>query len=281
MTSELTTPPGAISIAPVRYVLCVEYAGSAYRGWQVQKANRVPSVQETVENALSRIANEPVSVICAGRTDAGVNGTYQIIHFDTRAQRDVRAWVLGTNTHLPDDIAIRWAQPVDDSFHARFSALERRYRYLIYSAPVKPALLARGVTWTHKALDVARMNDAAIHLIGEHDFSSYRAMGCQAKSPVRTVRSLRVYQAGELIVIDVCANAFLHHMVRNIAGVLMSVGAGEAEPGWALEVLQARDRRKGGITAPPWGLYFVDVRYPAQFDLPPSRLGPYFLVGLD
>jgi tRNA pseudouridine38-40 synthase len=281
MKSEIETTAGAISIAPVRYALCVEYAGFAYRGWQVQKTNNVPSVQETVEQALSRIANEPVHVVCAGRTDAGVHGTYQIIHFDTSARRDERAWVLGTNTHLPDDIAIQWARRMDSSFHARFSARERRYRYLVRSAPVKPALLARGVTWTHKSLDIGRMNAAAAHLVGEHDFTSYRAIGCQAKSPVREVRSLRVYEVGELIVIDVCANAFLHHMVRNIAGVLMKVGAGEAQPGWAQDVLQARDRRQGGITAPPYGLYFVDVRYPAEFDLPPSKLGPYFLAGPD
>lgn len=281
MKSETETIPGAISIAPVRYALCVEYAGFAYRGWQTQKTNNVPSVQETVEKALSRVANEPISVVCAGRTDAGVNGTYQIIHFDSTARRDERAWVLGTNTNLPDDIAIQWARRVDTEFHARFSARERRYRYLIRSAAVKPALLARGVTWTHKELDLARMNAAAAYLVGEHDFTSYRAIGCQAKSPVREVRVLQVYRAGELIVIDVQANAFLHHMVRNIAGVLMKVGAGEAEPEWAQEVLQARDRRKGGITAPPYGLYFVDVRYPAHFELPPSPLGPYFLAGAD
>ncbi|GGO76050.1 tRNA pseudouridine synthase A [Marinobacterium nitratireducens] len=277
MKSDTETTTGAISIAPVRYALCVEYAGAAYHGWQAQKTGNVTSVQATLERALSRIANEPVSVVCAGRTDAGVNGTYQIIHFDSRARRDERAWVLGTNSHLPDDIAVRWARQVDERFHARFSARERRYRYLIYSAPVKPALLARGITWTYKALDVGRMNAGAVHLVGEHDFTSYRAVGCQAKSPIREVRALEVYRSGELIVIDVRANAFLHHMVRNIAGVLMKIGAGEAEPGWAEEVLHARDRRQGGITAPPWGLYFVDVDYPAEFGLPASSLGPFFL----
>ncbi|NVK44557.1 MAG: tRNA pseudouridine(38-40) synthase TruA [Oceanospirillaceae bacterium] len=277
MKSDTENTTGAISIAPVRYALCVEYAGAAYRGWQAQKTDNVPSVQETLERALAKIANEPVSVICAGRTDAGVNGTYQIIHFDTRARRDERAWVLGTNSHLPDDIAVRWARQVDERFHARFSARERRYRYLIHSAPVKPALLARGVTWTYKSLDVARMNAGAAYLVGEHDFTSYRAVGCQAKSPIREVRALEVYRCGELIVIDVRANAFLHHMVRNIAGVLMKIGAGEAEPCWAEQVLHARDRRQGGITAPPWGLYFVDVAYPEEFELPPSELGPYFL----
>ena len=260
-----------------RYALCVEYAGGNYRGWQTQKEKDVPTIQETVEQALSKIANEPVAVVCAGRTDACVSGTYQIIHFDTSANRPERGWVMGTNTKLPDDIAIRWAKQVDSSFHARFSALARRYRYLIYSAAVKPALLSKGVTWTHKKLDIQRMQEAAMYLVGEHDFTSYRAIGCQAKSPVREVRALDIYQAGELIVIDVQANAFLHHMIRNFAGVLMTVGAGEAEPVWAKEVLDARDRTQGGVTAPPYGLYFVDVKYPQQYQLPASELGPYFL----
>lgn len=269
---------GATSVAPYRYALCVEYAGGNYRGWQTQKEKDVPTIQETVEQALSKIANEPVTVICAGRTDARVSGTYQIIHFDTAAERNERAWVMGTNTKLPDDIAIRWAKQVDHEFHARFSALERRYRYLIYSAPVKPALLSKGVTWTHKQLDVGRMQQAADYLIGEHDFTSYRAIACQAHSPVREVREMNVYRAGELIVIDVRANAFLHHMIRNFAGVLMKIGAGEAEPVWAQQVLEARDRTQGGVTAPPFGLYFVDVKYPERYQLPQSELGPYFLA---
>ena len=261
-----------------RYALCVEYAGAAYRGWQTQKEKDVPSVQETVEKALSKIANQPVNVICAGRTDACVSGTYQIIHFDTSAERPDRAWVMGTNTQLPDDICIRWAKRVDDSFHARFSAMERRYRYLIYTSSVKPALLSKGVTWTHKQLDLSRMQEAANFLIGKHDFSSYRAIACQAKSPIREVKAMDLYTAGDLIVIDVQANAFLHHMIRNFAGVLMAIGAGEAEPLWAKQVLDARDRTKGGVTAPPYGLYFVDVKYPEKYDLPKSELGPYFLT---
>lgn len=270
-------PQGAIPIAPFRYAAAVEYAGARYNGWQSQRDSDVRTVQSEVEAALSRIANHPVNVVCAGRTDAGVNASQQIIHFDTQVQRPERAWVLGANTHLPDDIALQWARPISDEFHARFSALERRYRYLIYSAAVKPAVLNRGVTWTHKPLDVERMARAARHLVGEHDFTSYRAVACQAHSPVREVKHLEVYRSGSLIVIDVRANAFLHHMVRNIAGVLMKIGAGEAHPDWAGEVLNARDRRQGGVTAPPWGLYFVDVRYPEQFELPRSPLGPYFL----
>ncbi|MGB0467805.1 MAG: tRNA pseudouridine(38-40) synthase TruA [Pontibacterium sp.] len=271
---------GAVLTAPYRYALCIEYQGTHYRGWQRQ-ADGVVSVQGTLEKALSKIANEPVSVICAGRTDACVNATYQIIHFETRAKRDLRAWIMGTNSNLPDDIAVKWAKVVPEHFHARFSALGRRYRYIILSAPVKPALLSKGVTWTHKMLDVGRMNAGAAHLVGEHNFNSYRAVNCQAKSPVREVRALQVYQSGQLIVIDVAANAFLHHMVRNIAGVLMAIGCGEAEPVWAKEVLDAQDRREGGVTAPPYGLYFVDVGYPEQFALPKSELGPYFLTALD
>ena len=269
---------GAISIAPFRYALAIEYAGAAYRGWQLQAHDRVPTIQAEVERALSVIADHPVQVVCAGRTDAGVNASHQVIHFDSWADRDDRAWMLGTNSHLPDDISVKWATRVPGCFHARFSARERRYRYLIYTSPTRPAILAGSVTWTHRALDTERMQAAAEHLLGEHDFTSYRAVGCQARSPVREIRKLSVYRNGALVVIDVSANAFLHHMVRNIAGVLMAVGAGDRSPDWAGEVLRARDRRKGGVTAPPDGLYFVDVRYPEIFKLPPSEPGPYFLT---
>lgn len=268
---------GATQVALFRYALGIEYAGAKYHGWQSQREEEVATVQETLEQAISKIACHPVSVVCAGRTDTGVNGCYQVVHFDAQVQRPARAWVMGTNTKLPDDIAVLWAKPVSDRFHARFGAMERRYRYIIYSAEVKPAVLSRGVTWTHKRLSVERMQQAAVHLVGEHDFTSYRAVACQAKSPVKTVKSLDVYQKGQLIVIDICANAFLHHMVRNIAGVLMKIGCGEAEVDWSREVLDARDRRMGGVTAPPWGLYFVDVKYPQEFDLPPGNQGPLFL----
>ena len=270
-----------VAVPPLfRYALCVEYDGSAYRGWQSQP-DGVASVQDCVEQGLSIVANEPVKVVCSGRTDAGVHGCYQIIHLGTHAARSERAWVLGTNTNTPYDISIRWARPVAESFHARFSALERRYRYVIYSAPVKPALLNQQVTWTYKPLDAARMQRAANFLLGKHDFSSYRAVGCQARSPVREVRRLDVRRIGKLIVLDVSANAFLHHMIRNFAGVLMKIGAGEAEPEWAKQVLDARDRRQGGVTASPFGLYFVDVKYPAEYALPQSELGPLFLPQFD
>ncbi|WP_432694915.1 tRNA pseudouridine(38-40) synthase TruA [Marinobacterium sp. YM272] len=267
----------ATEVALFRYAAAVEYAGAKYNGWQAQSGDNVRCVQLEVEKALSRVANHPLSVVCAGRTDAGVSASHQVIHFDSPVQRPERGWVMGSNTYLPDDVAIRWVKPVSDQFHARFSAQERRYRYLIYSASVKPALLARGVTWTHKRLNIAPMIAAAADLVGEHDFTSYRAVACQAHSPVREVKELNVYNSGNLIVIDIRANAFLHHMVRNIAGVLMKIGAGEAEPAWAKEVLEARDRRQGGVTAPPWGLYFVDVGYPEVFDLPSAESGPFFL----
>lgn len=267
----------ATQVASRRFALCVEYAGANYKGWQKQKYDALPTVQEHVENAISKIANHDVSVVCAGRTDTGVNGTYQIIHFDSAANRDERAWVLGTNSHLPADISIQWAKSVDDSFHARFAALHRRYRYIIYSNPVMPAVLAKGVTWTHKTLDVGAMHCAAKYLQGEHDFTSYRAVACQASGPVRTITNIEVYQRGAMIVIDVQANAFLHHMIRNIAGVLMKIGAGEAESIWSKQVLEARDRRQGGVTAPPHGLYFVDVKYPDKYQLPASKIGPYFI----
>ncbi len=269
--------PEVTQVASRRLALCIEYAGEHYKGWQKQKFDNLPTVQGYVEKALSKVANHPVSVICAGRTDTGVNATYQIVHFDSAAIRNERAWVLGTNSNLPQDIAVQWARVVDPSFHARFSAQQRRYRYLIYSNPVMPAVLAKGVTWTHKKLDLELMQQGASYLQGEHDFSSYRAVACQAKSPVRTISEISLYRHGELLVIDVQANAFLHHMIRNIAGVLMAIGAKEAPPIWAQQVLDARDRRQGGVTAPPHGLYFVDVKYPEQFSLPATKLGPFFI----
>lgn len=278
---ENETIQGATKVAPYRYAAAVEYAGANYHGWQKQLHDQVPAIQFFVEAALSRIANHPIDVVCAGRTDAGVNASRQIIHFDSPVQRPERAWVMGSNTHLPADIALMWVQPVAQAFHARFSALSRRYRYVIYSSRVKPAILHKGVTWTWKTLDLKRMQQAAVHLVGEHDFTSYRAVGCQAKNPVRRVEFIEVRQKGDLIVIDIKANAFLHHMVRNIAGVLMTIGAGEADTNWSKQVLDAKDRREGGVTAPPYGLYFVDVDYPTDFALPQDALGPYFLAEPD
>ncbi|AMO56853.1 pseudouridine synthase [Endozoicomonas montiporae] len=262
-----------------RYAASVQYDGSHYHGWQSLKSG-LPTVQAAVEAALSKVANHPVSVVCAGRTDAGVHGSNQIIHFDSDSVRSERGWTYGSNANLPDDVAINWVKPVVDDFHARFSAQWRRYRYVIYNHPIRPAYLPKGVTWNYRPLDIERMQSAACHLVGEHDFTSYRAVQCQAKNPVRTISRLQVSRHGHLVVLDIQANAFLHHMVRNIAGVLMTIGAGKHEPDWAKTVLEARDRTEGGVTAPPYGLYFVDVGYPEVFGLPDSEPNPHFVAPL-
>ncbi|KZN15265.1 tRNA pseudouridine(38-40) synthase TruA [Marinomonas sp. TW1] len=263
-----------------KVVLVVEYNGSAYKGWQAQKFD-VPSVQEKLEKALSVIANHTVKVVCAGRTDSGVHASAQVVHFETQAERNERSWTLGVNTYLPEDISVVAARHVDDDFHARFSALSRRYRYVIYQADFCPAILAKGVTWSYKSLDVNVMRQAAATFIGTHDFTSFRAVGCQAKTPVRTILNFDVHQLGQYIVLDVRANAFLHHMIRNFAGVLMTIGAGEQPLEWAQQVLDAKDRTKGGITASPYGLYFVDAEYPKHFNVPVCKLGPHFLPFVD
>ena len=262
-----------------RIALGIEYKGARYRGWQRQESG-VPSVQAALEKALSQVAAEPVSVMCAGRTDAGVHASGQVVHFDTAVERPLKAWVMGSNANLPGDISVTWAKVMPADFHARFKACARRYRYVIYNDPVRPAHLAEEVTWNHRPLDIARMREAARHLVGTHDFTSFRAVQCQAKSPIKTVHHLELIEHGRFIVIDVRANAFLHHMVRNFAGVLMTIGAGERDPDWVLEALAARDRRAGGVTAHPYGLYLVQVEYPPEFELPQRYLGPHFLSAL-
>ncbi len=249
-----------------RWALGIEYDGSGFSGWQLQVGTR--TVQEVVETALGRVADHPIRVHCSGRTDRGVHALQQIVHFDTVARRDPRAWVFGGNAHLPAGVSILWAREVGDDFHARFSARSRWYRYLLVNRPVRPAIGTGRVAWDYRPLDVTPMNEAAALLIGEHDFTSFRAVACQARSPVRTLHRLDVRRRGAWLWFDVEANAFLHHMVRNLAGVLMAIGAGEHPPEWAGEVLAARDRTRGGVTAPPDGLYFVTARYPHAFGLP-------------
>jgi tRNA pseudouridine38-40 synthase len=244
----------------------VEYDGSGYRGWQIQVGAR--SVQESLEAAIARVADHPVRVHCAGRTDAGVHADEQVVHFDTSARRTDRSWVLGTNVNLPPDIAVRWASVVDPEFHARFSALARHYRYLIMVRATRSPLLRDRAVWTHRPLDLERMREAGRALVGVHDFSSFRAVACQAKSPIRHLHYLELSEASGLIQLRVGANGFLHHMVRNIAGVLMTIGRGEAPVDWTRDLLDVRDRRLGGVTAPPHGLYFVRADYPAGFGLP-------------
>ena len=263
--------PGVFRIA-----LGVEYKGSRYRGWQRQLPG-VPSVQEELEKALSRVAAQPVNLMCAGRTDAGVHASGQVVHFDTPIERPLIAWVMGANANLPGDISVTWAKVMPAHFHARFKACARRYRYVIYNDQIRPAHMAEEVTWNHRPLDVQRMRDAARALVGTHDFSSFRALKCQAKSPIKTVHHLEIIEHGRMIVLDVRANAFLHHMVRNFAGMLMTIGAGERPVDWVREALEARDRREGGVTAHPYGLYLVQVEYPEEFVLPQRYLGPHFL----
>lgn len=262
-----------------RIALGVEYKGARYRGWQRQE-DGVPSVQAALEKALSKVADEPVSLMCAGRTDAAVHASGQVVHFDTAVERPLKAWIMGSNANLPGDISVTWAKVMPAHFHARFSAMARRYRYVIYNDQIRPAHQAEEVTWNHRPLDVSRMREAARALVGTHDFTSFRAVQCQAKSPVKTVHHLEVIEHGRFIVLDIRANAFLHHMVRNFAGVLMTIGAGERPVEWAAEVLAARDRRAGGVTAHPYGLYLVRVEYPEEFVLPERYLGPHFLSSL-
>lgn len=259
-----------------RVALAVEYNGSKYHGFQVQKG-AVSTVQGDLEKALSKVAAEPIKLVCAGRTDTGVHGTNQIVHFDTAADRPERAWLLGVRAHMSRDVTIRWAREVSPRFHARFSARARTYRYVICNTEVRPALMHDQITWSRYPLDIERMREGAKCLLGEHDFTSFRAAQCQARHPVRTILRLDLVQKADLIVMEIQANAFLHHMVRNIMGVLMSVGNGEREPSWVQEVLDARDRRAAGTTAPPCGLYLVKVEYPTQFELPVNVPGPYFL----
>jgi tRNA pseudouridine38-40 synthase len=253
-------------LRPRRLAIGVEYQGGAYCGWQQQL--RARSVQGTLEGALSSIADEPVELICAGRTDAGVHAREQVAHFDTVSTRSSLAWLLGTNTGLPADISVRWTRPVPDHFHARYSALSRTYRYLILNQAARSALSAGRALLIHQPLDVDAMQAGAQWLIGEHDFSAFRSSECQSHSTVRQLQSLRVRRQGPWVAIDVTANAFLHHMVRNIAGLLLLIGQGRAAPQRAREQLESRQRSTGAAMAAAQGLYLWHVHYPPQFGLP-------------
>lgn len=268
----------AASAQPVRWAIGVEFDGRAFRGWQTQQPG-VPSVQETLEQAVAKVADHPVVIHAAGRTDAGVHGAGMIAHFDSPSPRSERSWLMGVNTLLPESIALRWVCPVSTDFHARFKAISRRYHYVIYNHPRRSSLLAGRATWHYHPLDVARMQEAARALVGVHDFSAFRAVACQSNRPVRDVHWLVLEQQGPLIRLDIQADGFLHHMVRNIVGVLLAIGQGKADVGWAAEVLASRDRTLGGVTAPPDGLYFVDAGYPDGFDLPRDPPGPLWLAG--
>jgi tRNA pseudouridine38-40 synthase len=253
----------------MRVALGIEYDGTAYNGWQRQKTGT--GVQSLVEDAISKVANKPVEVICAGRTDTGVHATSQVVHFDTHAERKQRGWVLGINTSLPDDVCVHWATFVDEKFHARFSASSRTYRYLILNRFVRSALHRNRAWWVYEPLDDKAMQAAADHLLGAHDFSAFRAARCQASTPNREISRLQVSRSGDWLAVTVTANAFLQHMVRNITGVLVMIGRGDEEPFWAKSVLESRDRTKGGVAAPPHGLTLIDVVYPTEFKIPKKR----------
>ena len=249
-----------------RICLGVEYDGSAYCGWQRQAHS--PSVQQHVEHALGFVADAPVVVTAAGRTDTGVHASGQVVHFDSEAERSDKSWVLGANSNLPNDISVRWACPVDAAFSARFDAVERRYRYLILNTRSRSALFARRAWVVNEPLQPAPMQEAGLCLVGEHDFSAFRAAGCQARHPVRTIRQLRVTALGDWLIVDVAANAFLHHMVRNIVGLLVAVGNTSLSVADSERILRGRDRTKSAAAAPAHGLFLTQVLYPDHFGLP-------------
>ena len=256
----------------VRLALGLSYAGTPYHGWQSQPSGR--TVQDHLERALAQFATRPLHTLCAGRTDAGVHGLMQVVHFDTDLQREPFSWVRGTNRYLPADIAVQWAQQVPDDFHARASALARRYTYIVLQSPVRPSLDAARVGWSFRPLDGDAMRAAATHLTGEHDFTSFRASICQALSPVKQLAPITIAPRGDYWRFDFEANAFLHHMIRNIMGCLIQVGQGLQPPGWMADVLAARDRDAAAPTFAPDGLYFLGPLYDAQWGLP-TRTAAY------
>ena len=249
----------------MRIALMVEYDGSYFHGWQAQHGLR--TVQGVLETALTKLADHPITVVCAGRTDTGVHATNQVVHFDTSAVRSLRAWTHGVNSYLPKDVCVRVCKEMPDDFHARYSAVARGYRYFIYNTPVRPALQHNNATWQYRQLDHRLMHAAGQMLIGEHDFTSFRSVECQSKTPMREIKQLVVTRTADLVVVDITANAFLHHMVRNVVGVLMAIGTGRQPVSWVNEVLAAKDRRLGAETAPAYGLYLVSVTYPPEFGI--------------
>lgn len=258
-----------------KIVLGIEYEGSQYCGWQIQPKH--PSIQHAVESAIAKIVQKPVRVHACGRTDTGVHALNQVIHFDEIAQRPDQAWIKGVNSFLPKDIRVQWCKRVDDSFHARYSAFSRRYIYLIYPSKVSPGILSKGVTWCHYPLNLAAMQQAAVCLEGEHDFTSFRAAGCQSKTAVRQIQELAIFEHNQMIVVDISANAFLHHMVRNIVGALMLVGRGALEHGAIETMLHAKNRQLAPQMAPASGLYLLHAKYPDHYQLPDEVRYPWFL----
>ncbi|MBL4711559.1 MAG: tRNA pseudouridine(38-40) synthase TruA [Gammaproteobacteria bacterium] len=252
-----------------RIVLGIEYNGSLFSGYQLQSQG-TRTVQGALGQALSKVANEPVRLTCAGRTDTGVHATGQVVHFDTSVHRQLKAWMLGGNTNLPRDISIHWAREVSDDFSARFSAISRSYRYILFNRKTRSAVFQHNVSWSYDLLDEKKMHAAAQALRGKHDFSAFRSSKCQAKHAVREMQSITIKRAGDYVILDLKANAFLHHMVRNIMGTLMVIGRGEQPVEWMQKVLSGLDRKKAGMTAQAAGLYLINVEYPAEYGLPIS-----------
>lgn len=249
-----------------RIALAVEYDGEGFCGWQRQP--HCHSVQAELERALSIIAQSPITVYCAGRTDTGVHAAAQVVHFETEVERPMRAWSFGVNSHLCRNVAVHWAASVPDNFHARFSAISRRYRYTLLNRSTRPGYQAGTLGWERTPLDASRMHDAAQVLLGEHDFSSFRSSECQANHAIRYISQLTVARQADRVVLDITANGFLHNMVRIITGSLLSIGRGEQPVEWLRHLLEAQDRTKSGATAPPYGLCFVQPTYPAEFGIP-------------
>lgn len=258
----------------MRIALGIEYNGQGFYGWQAQKD--LLTVQGTLQDALSTVANEQIYLHCAGRTDANVHATGQVVHFDTRAKRHIDAWIWGTNSHLPSSIVVRWAKHVDYSFHARFSAKARRYRYVIYNHPIRPGILSGRASWHYYPLNIDLMRNAAQYLLGEQDFSSFRSSQCNSKTAMRNVTDFQILRQNDFVIFEIEANAFLHHMVRNIAGVLMKIGSGVMAPDWMKSVLEAKNRRSAAETAPPFGLYLMQVKYKDPYIFP--QTGQMFLL---
>ena len=258
----------------MRFAAGIEYKGTAFDGWQSQ--SHAPSVQDRLEQALSKVADHPLRTVCAGRTDSGVHATGQVIHFDSDAQRRESEWLHGCNAHSGKDIAVRWVATVDTDFDARKRAIKRYYRYVILNTPLPSALLHDVTTHIYKPLDAQAMHQAAQALVGEHDFSSFRSAGCQSKTALRHVYAIAVRRDSRLIYIDVCANAFVQYMVRNIVGVLLEVGNGSQPKRWVGDVLENKDRSQGGVTAPSNGLYLVRVEYDTRYGLPSETVYPSF-----
>ena len=257
-----------------RIALGISYNGSTYHGWQSQAS--LKTVQEEIEKSLFAVANHRIFVTCAGRTDAGVHASAQVVHFNTTVHRSDYSWLFGTNSNLEKDISVLWAKKVSEDFHARYSALARCYRYVIYNHEIRPAIWQKVVGWYYHPLDEKQMQEGAKYLLGEHDFSSFQGAGCQSRTTMRRIFQIEIYRIQHMVVIEVQANAFLLHMVRSLVGVLISIGSGKKQPSWARMVLEAKDRRQGVVAVSPNGLYLIEVSYPSRFQLPHTPLEPFF-----